>query len=1028
MNPPLTHEILSRFQGLPWSGRPVFFEPHRIPNADRAFEAYITEATPELRQLYAQHKTELGELRLFVRSFDMVPYLMSIDHPATLIQRHSGLSASRASTSSITVPSPAGCVYLPFQLAGVDYARTHGNILIADEMGLGKTVQALGIFNDNPKYRSLLIVCPAYLKLNWMAEAKKWLTDTATFTLVEGRKFDYPPHPQNKHVVIINYDILGNHLPYLDAQHFDLVVMDECFIEGTPVFTRSGWKPIETIEIGEPVLSLDFLCSELEWKNVTATFKNPMRGRRLVTIRHEAGEFTCTEEHRIATSSGYKKAIEIACGESLLSLPNELFDANQRGRDGNLLLSELQWTQSVSATWSQGSSVTGNASQETKKGLLCVLDTIFRVAFKRAKILWEKLFSEMADVTARGKTQVQQDHRGSSGCKDGPTMPIIVSQNEGQQSVEYAWSAGENYSVAPGPHVPFAWRQRSVDCPAKKTRGSVGRGVAYGARHLNRWLKFWRTMLATMLQGRFSPAANQAGGGGGRGDPQNKAVEVFGPEKRARPQLSRVDCVEILEQGSGPTPMVYCLEVEGNHNFIAGGAVVSNCHYIKTPHTKRTLALLDLKAKRFIGLSGTPAVNRPIELWPILKRLLGRKMVGYWQFAEIYCNMKDTPRGKDVSGCSNPVALRNWLRANVMIRRLKSEVLSELPAKMRQVIELPPSASIKNVLDMENQKFAPHEANIIALKSKMDEAEIADDEATFHDCASNIAKEIQMGMAEIAVERKRLSTLKAPLIAHHIHSELSADPEMKIIVFTHHREACAIITEALAEFGSQTIHGGVSPADRQQICHVFQSVPESRVIVGTMGAMGTGLTLTASSRVLFVELDWRPGVMMQAEDRAHRIGQKDSVLCQYFLFPDSVESKMIGSVLEKMENLSQILDQGGKQDESVSKKPRAKTTNKVSADALAFYEQKITPDVKRLVLRGLRALAGMDSDRATRQDAKGFSKWDSPIGHRLASNETLTNREATFGLRMIYRYRRQIPDIAGYLTVAPQANSVTLVK
>jgi len=669
MNPPLTKETLTLLEGLPWSGRPVFFEPHRIPNADRAFEAYITEATPELRRIYADHKTELGELRMFVRSVDMVPYFMSIDHPTTLIQRHSGLSASRASTSSITVPSPVGCNYLPFQLAGVDYARAHGNILIADEMGLGKTVQALGIFNDNPKYRNLLIVCPAYLKLNWMAEAKKWLTQEATYTFIEGRAFEYPPRPTGKHVVIINYDILNNHLTYLDAQNFDLVVIDEC-------------------------------------------------------------------------------------------------------------------------------------------------------------------------------------------------------------------------------------------------------------------------------------------------------------------------------------------------------------HHIKTKEAKRTTALLNLKAKRFVGLSGTPAVNRPIELWPILKRLLGKKMMGYWQFAETYCNLKVTPWGKDVSGCSNPVALRNWLRANVMIRRLKSEVLTELPAKMRQVIELPPSNTIRNLLDMENQKFAPHEESIIALKQKMDEAEIADDEATFHDCASNIAKEIQMGMFEIAKERKRLSTLKAPLIAQHIHSVLTEDPEIKIIVFTHHREAAAIITEALSEFGAQTIHGGVSPEDRHAICNVFQGSPESRVIVGTMGAMGTGLTLTASSRVIFVELDWRPGVMMQAEDRAHRIGQKESVLCQYFLFPDSVESKMIGSILEKMENLSQILDQGGKVDDSAPKKPRAKPSGKASAAALAFYEQKITPDVKRLVLRGLRMLSQMDADRASRQDAKGFSKWDSPVGHRLAGCETLTNREAAFGLRMIYRYRRQIPEVARDLGVA----------
>lgn len=666
---------LSALQSLPWSGKPVYFDADRLPNAPRAFEAWITESTPRLRAIYDQHKKELNELRLVIRPVDGVDYLMSIDSPSSLVRRHSALSCSRSATSSITVPAPSGCNYLPFQLAGIEYARQHGNILIGDEMGLGKTVQALGIFNDNPSYRTMLIICPAYLKLNWRNEAQKWLVRPATFTLVEGRKFAYPKGVTGVHVAIINYDILHDHLEWINGQRFDLVVMDEC-------------------------------------------------------------------------------------------------------------------------------------------------------------------------------------------------------------------------------------------------------------------------------------------------------------------------------------------------------------HYIKTPEARRTKALLDLNAKRFVALSGTPAVNRPIELWPIIKRLHGKKALGYWAFATTYCDLKVTPWGKDVSGCSNPVALRNWLRANLMVRRLKADVLTELPAKMRQVIELPPSTAIKNVVDMENQKFAPHESTIIALKEKMDAAEISDDDTTFHACASAIAKEIQMGMLEIAKERSRLSELKAPLIAAHVESCLSADPSMKIIVFTHHREAASIITAALAEYGAVTIHGGVSPDDRQAICARFQSVPECRAIVGTMGAMGVGLTLTASSRVIFVELDWRPGIMAQAEDRAHRIGQLESVLCQYFIFPDSVESKMIGSILEKMENLSQILDQGGRENDDAPKKTRAKS----AGPSLEAFSQKITNEVKKLVLRGLKILAKMDADRATRQDAKGFSKWDSPIGHRLASSEALTTREAAFGLRLIHRYRRQIPDIAQDLDVADKPKGTTLVK
>ena len=974
MTPSISTSELSALQSLPWSGKPVYFDADRLPNAPRAFEAWITESTPRLRAIYDQHKKELNELRLVIRSVDGVDYLMSIDSPASLLRRHSALSCSRSATSSITVPAPAGCNYLPFQLAGIEYARQHGNILIGDEMGLGKTVQALGIFNDNASYRTMLIICPAYLKLNWRNEAQKWLVRPATFTLVEGRKFAYPKGVTGVHVAIINYDILHDHLEWINGQHFDLVVMDECFIAGTPVLTLTGWKPIEQVQVGDSVLSLDFSCNELEWKHVTKTYLNPMRGRRLVTIKHEQGEFTCTEEHRIATARGYKRAIEVTSEDCLLSLPNRLL-------------------QTISSK--------------------C-----------HSSILRNKLFSQMENVSARSSTQGKQDYCKGSDGEPWTNPTRCVPSNAPQQPLDYGWSQGENYSVPPRAHVLVKGRQRQAHHSATQTLRSFRRWVGYGASHFNRWLNLWRDMFASLLQGRFSPTLNQTGSRGGWSYPQNEAMEILGPQERVRPQLSRVDSVEVLERGSGPAPHVYCLEVEGNHNFIAGGAVVSNCHYIKTPEARRTKALLDINAKRFVALSGTPAVNRPIELWPIIKRLQGKKALGYWAFATTYCDLKVTPWGKDVSGCSNPVALRNWLRANLMVRRLKADVLTELPAKMRQVIELPPSTAIKNVVDMENQKFAPHESTIIALKEKMDAAEISDDDTTFHACASAIAKEIQMGMFEIAKERSRLSELKAPLIAAHVESCLSADPSMKIIVFTHHREAASIITTALAEYGAVTIHGGVSPDDRQAICARFQSVPECRVIVGTMGAMGVGLTLTASSRVIFVELDWRPGIMAQAEDRAHRIGQLESVLCQYFIFPDSVESKMIGSILEKMENLSQILDQGGRENDDAPKKTRAKS----AGPSLEAFSQKITNEVKKLVLRGLKILAKMDADRATRQDAKGFSKWDSPIGHRLASSEALTTREAAFGLRLIHRYRRQIPDIAQDLDVADKPKGTTLVK
>lgn len=1004
---------LAEFQLMPWSGQTVHFPAYSFQGQKDPLDAYCFDPNKEQLRLYRDIADPLAELRVGCQLINGYPVIISFDPPSTFLASYKATILSRASTSSITVPSPPGMVYMPFQLAGINFQRAKKNTLFADEMGLGKTIQIIGSFNDilDHQNESLLVICPAYLKLNWKKELERWLVRPMPIHIINAQTKSKPtkfPALPDGGVVIINYDILDRYIDDINRRRFNMVALDECFVAGTPVLTPSGWKPIEVIEVGEFVLSLDFSCGELEWKNVTETFKNPMRGRRLVSIKHSRGEFTCTEEHRVATAGGYKKAIEVTCGENLLSLPSGVFNPDQGSFDGNLLLSGVPQYSQVSAAWGSGGSVDSNVSQEAGKGLLRVLSAVFGPAIQQAKVLWKELLGKMANVTAGGKAQGEQDHRDSPSLKAGGSQSRGFSQNEGQQPMEYAWGAGEDRSITPGAHIPVAWRQRSVDGAAEGSSGGAGAGLGYGARHPNCRINLWRRVLAAMLQGRFGAASLKAGGRGGWGNPQNEAVEILGPQERARPQLSRVDSVEVLERGSGPAPHVYCLEVEGNHNFIAGGAVVSNCHMIKTPEAKRTQAVFALKIPHRLAASGTPAVNRPIELWPIIRFLLGEKKAPpYWDFAKEYCGGKKTPFGLDVRGSSNPVKLRQWMRRTFMIRRLKSEVLKELPPKTRQVIELPAEGEIKMVVDMENSKFAPHEETIGKMMVKLAEAEISEDDDEFHAVSSELAREIKMAIHEISAERVRLSQLKAPLIAAHA-KDCLLDPEKKLIIFTYHKEAGRMISDLLGS--GKPVDGDMKISDRHAACERFQNDPECRVIVGTIGAMGVGVTLTASSHVIIAELDWRPGIMCQAEDRAHRIGQLGNVLVQYFLFPDSVDSKMIGNLIEKMEVLSQVLDQGGVNESSGAKAKRKKSP------VMEFYASRVTPEVQKLVLRGLIELAAMD-DRRT-QDSKGFSKWDSPIGHRLASKGSLTRQEAAFGLRLIYRYRRQIPDIASALPLA----------
>lgn len=135
--------------------------------------------------------------------------------------RQTALAASCALSSDITVKSPEGCAYRPYQLAGIEYTLDKDAVLLADDMRLGKTIQAIGVMNTFEKPESILVICPSTPKRNWYREIKKWLVHDLEVGICDGKKNPETP------VLIINYDVLHNHKEYLDGIHWDMIVCDE---------------------------------------------------------------------------------------------------------------------------------------------------------------------------------------------------------------------------------------------------------------------------------------------------------------------------------------------------------------------------------------------------------------------------------------------------------------------------------------------------------------------------------------------------------------------------------------------------------------------------------------------------------------------------------------------------------------------------------------------------------------------------------------------------------------------------------
>ncbi|XP_014890327.1 DNA annealing helicase and endonuclease ZRANB3 isoform X2 [Poecilia latipinna] len=318
--------------------------------------------------------------------------------------------------------------------------------------------------------------------------------------------------------------------------------------------------------------------------------------------------------------------------------------------------------------------------------------------------------------------------------------------------------------------------------------------------------------------------------------------------------------------------------------------VVDESHYLKSRNAARTKILVPLiqSAKRAILLTGTPALGRPEELFMQIDALYPKRFGTWTDYAKKYCNAHYRyfgPRRQwDCRGASNLEELHRRL-SQIMIRRLKAEVLSQLPPKIRQRIpfDLPKEAAKEA-----SACFAEWERLMKGLGSG-----VATTENPFTEVMSLVTQMY-----------KQTAIAKAGAVKDYIKMVLEAE-QLKFLVFAHHLTMLQACTEAAieAKAGYIRIDGSVPSSERIKLVHKFQSDPETRVAILSIQAAGQGLTFTAASHVVFAELYWNPGHMKQAEDRAHRIGQTSSVNVHYLIAKGTFDTVM-WSMLNRKETVT----------------------------------------------------------------------------------------------------------------------------
>lgn len=316
--------------------------------------------------------------------------------------------------------------------------------------------------------------------------------------------------------------------------------------------------------------------------------------------------------------------------------------------------------------------------------------------------------------------------------------------------------------------------------------------------------------------------------------------------------------------------------------------IADECHYLKTRTGVKRVKFFKQLCKgvpHVLAISGTPLVNRPSELWNVINLLCPKVFNSWRSYADEYCDPQYTRWGIQYNGATNLPRLHKLLVKNCLIRRLKKDILKDLPPKTITVTPLP--------ID-KPQEYKAAQLDFLTWLGKQDPKKAKR--------ARTAESLVKMGyLKRLAAEMKLKSAMEW------IDNFLS-DSDEKLVIFCIHKK---ILSQLYNRYQKQAvfIDGSVSQEQRQANVEKFQKSKNCRVFIGNIAAAGVGITLTASSTVVFVELDWVPGNMRQCEDRIHRIGQtSNKVQIFYLVAYSTIEEKLCEILQTKQKILDASLD------------------------------------------------------------------------------------------------------------------------
>lgn len=325
--------------------------------------------------------------------------------------------------------------------------------------------------------------------------------------------------------------------------------------------------------------------------------------------------------------------------------------------------------------------------------------------------------------------------------------------------------------------------------------------------------------------------------------------------------------------------------------------IVDEAHRIKNRKAACTKAVKRIRGDNIYLLTGTPILNTPDELWSLLNYLFPKTYTSYWRFVETYMEVWDSPWGKQLMGVRNLDYLAREI-SDIMLRRTKSEVIDQLPEKVYVDIPVQLLSEQRRAYNQMRNDFIADLNNTDILVAPTVLAQLTRLKQIATD--PSIVTE---GGAEVLIPSAKVKALKELV------TDILAQPGKKVVIFSQWSRMVARLASELSAYNSVAYTGNTPDGAREQLINQFQTDPETRLFIGTIGAAGVGITLTAADTVIFTDKVWTPAYNVQAEDRVYaRMNDMHGATVISLTAEDTIEQRIEQLLQTKANIAEEVLD------------------------------------------------------------------------------------------------------------------------